>query len=211
MNRAATREMVESARAAVQALAGQLELAEKLEGFEAERWDGSQVSSPVLQIDDFSAIPFLVDITGVEEYQHRARLRDDARRFETWENSYALRAGLVAAIDYADAIGMELIENRVGTLAKRARKHLAQHPRISLQDIGRTQCGIVSFSIDGKDPERVVQDMSRAGFAIGTSTPASTRLDSERRNLPELLRIAPHYYNTEDEIDSAINHVFSLL
>jgi cysteine desulfurase/selenocysteine lyase len=141
----------------------------------------------------------------------RYELRDDARRFETWENSYALRAGLVAAIDYADAIGMELIENRVGALAKRARKHLAQHPRISLQDIGRTQCGIVSFSIDGKDPERIVQDMSRAGFAIGTSTPASTRLDSERRNLPELLRIAPHYYNTEAEIDSAIDHVFSLL
>lgn len=32
-------------------------------------------SLPVLNLDDVSAIPFLVDIEGVEEYQHRARLR----------------------------------------------------------------------------------------------------------------------------------------
>ncbi len=30
---------------------------------------------PTLHLDDVSAIPFLVDIAGVEEYQHRARLR----------------------------------------------------------------------------------------------------------------------------------------
>ena len=30
---------------------------------------------PSLQLDDVSGIPFLSDIAGVEEYQHRARLR----------------------------------------------------------------------------------------------------------------------------------------
>ena len=38
-------------------------------------WDGSPPRYPVLHLDDTSAIPFLVDIAGVEEYQHRARLR----------------------------------------------------------------------------------------------------------------------------------------
>jgi hypothetical protein len=38
-------------------------------------WDGAARDVPTLHIDDLSAIPFLVDIAGVEEYQHRARLR----------------------------------------------------------------------------------------------------------------------------------------
>ncbi len=46
--------------------------------------------------------------------------------------------------------------------------------------------------------------MSAAGFAIGTSGPGNTRIDAERRDLPEMLRIAPHYYNTEDEISAAV-------
>jgi selenocysteine lyase/cysteine desulfurase len=39
---------------------------------------------------------------------------------------------------------------------------------------------------------------------IGTSSPDSTRLDSEARRLPILLRAAPHYYNTSEELDRLI-------
>lgn len=41
------------------------------------RWRGTaeEISRPTLHLDDVSAIPFLVDIAGVEEYQHRGRLR----------------------------------------------------------------------------------------------------------------------------------------
>ena len=66
------------ASAAVRPLAERLELESGLREFEAERWDGRPIRSPVLHVDDFSAIPFLVDITGVEEYQHRSRLRAGA-------------------------------------------------------------------------------------------------------------------------------------
>jgi hypothetical protein len=44
----------------------------------------------------------------------------------------------------------------------------------------------------------------QAGFVIGASVASSTRLDSERRDLPTLLRIAPHCYNTEAEISRAV-------
>ena len=65
-------------RARVEPLAERLELARELEPYEAFRWDGRPVGTPIVHIDDFAAIPFLVDITGVEEYQHRARLRATA-------------------------------------------------------------------------------------------------------------------------------------
>lgn len=68
-------ELIERARRMVAPLAERLEMAERLEPYTAQMWDGSATPYPVLHFDDFSEIPFLVDITGVEEYQHRARLR----------------------------------------------------------------------------------------------------------------------------------------
>ena len=68
----------QSARLAIRSLAARLDLEHRLEAYEAWRWAGGAIEEPVLHIDDFSGIPFLVDITGVEEYQHRARLRAGA-------------------------------------------------------------------------------------------------------------------------------------
>jgi hypothetical protein len=63
------------AQQAVRSLAERLDLEGRLAAFGAHRWDGTPIDGPILHIDDFSGIPFLVDISGVEEYQHRARLR----------------------------------------------------------------------------------------------------------------------------------------
>ncbi len=138
-------------------------------------------------------------------------LREDARRFETWENAYALRAGLGVAIDYADALGMQAIEARVTALAAHCREVLGQLPRVELRDIGTRQCGIVSFSVDGVDPEYIVAQLGLAGFVVGASTPASTPVDAQRRALPTVVRIAPHYYNTSAEIDACAGHLSGLI
>ena len=53
--------------------------------------------------------------------------------------------------------------------------------------------------------------MSEAGFTIGSVDPESTLIDSEKRNLPTLLRMAPHYYNTEEEIEKAVKQISLLL
>lgn len=65
----------ERARLAIRPMAARLNLESQLEAYSAWRWRGEPTDGPVLHIDDFSGIPFLVDITGVEQYQHRARLR----------------------------------------------------------------------------------------------------------------------------------------
>ncbi len=127
-------------------------------------------------------------------------LRSDARRFETWENAYALRAGLGAAFDYMDAIGIEAIHARVTALAGLMRERLAAIPGATVRDLGRQPCAIVSFDIAGLEADAAVAAMRAEGFVLGTSTAASTRIDAERRHLPTLIRLAPHYYNTEDEI-----------
>lgn len=132
----------------------------------------------------------------------RYELRDDARRFETWENAYALRAGLGAAVAYANDIGMESIRDRAWALADGLRARLSTLPGARVCDLGGDKCAIVSFMIDGlDDPRAVVASLRDQGIKIGTSDPESTRLDSEARRLPVVFRAAPHYYNTEDELD----------
>jgi hypothetical protein len=75
MAKETTAQIVERAAAAVAPLGAELDLASRLEPFADRCWDGSELHWPVLHLDDFSGIPFLIGITGVEEYQHRARIR----------------------------------------------------------------------------------------------------------------------------------------
>ena len=157
--------------------------------------------------------PVMIDHFGAPWVSKNTyELRKDARRFETWENSYALRIGLGEAITYAEEIGIDLIHERVQLLARLNRKLLSEVKNVQVRDIGTEQCGIISFSIEEeKDPKKIVDQMSEAGFTIGSVDPESTLIDSEKRNLPTLLRMAPHYYNTEEEIEKAVKQISLLL
>ncbi len=155
--------------------------------------------------------PAVVDLhsaTWVARDQYE--LRADARRFENWENAYALHAGLGAAIEYADRIGIDRIEARVASLAEFCRDAIADQPGMTVRDLGLRRCGIVSVEVDG-DAGALVAQMTARGFALGTSSPTSTRLDFEKRGLPTLIRIAPHYYNTEDEISACVETLGQLV
>ena len=59
---------------ALAGFAARLDLEARLAPFAPQRWRGGR-DSPTLHLDDVSGIPFLVGVSGVEEYQHRARLR----------------------------------------------------------------------------------------------------------------------------------------
>jgi cysteine desulfurase / selenocysteine lyase len=139
------------------------------------------------------------------------RLRDDARRFETWENNYAARLGLGASVDYALDIGIGPIEQRCRVLSDRLRGGLASVRGIRIRDLGRAPGAIVSFTLEGYEAEAVVSDAAAAGITIGASDPSSTRIDAEIRSLPPVVRASPHYYNTEAEIDRLIAHLAGLV
>jgi selenocysteine lyase/cysteine desulfurase len=141
----------------------------------------------------------------------RYKLRDDARRFENWENAYALRLGLGAAVDYALDIGIEAISARAFELGNRLRAALAALPRVTVYDLGRHPGAIVTFAIDGKESAAVRQALAAKNINLTTSSPDSTLLDATARRLPVLVRASPHYYNSEAEIDAAVAAVKALL
>ncbi|MXW01883.1 MAG: hypothetical protein F4000_10790 [Holophagales bacterium] len=61
--------------AAVAEFRDRLDLERRLRPFEALRYRVSDAGTRAIHLDDFAAIPFLDGVSGVEHYQHRARLR----------------------------------------------------------------------------------------------------------------------------------------
>jgi selenocysteine lyase/cysteine desulfurase len=133
-----------------------------------------------------------------------------AKRFETWERSGVILAGLAAAVEQALELGLDAIGERAAGLGTRLRGQLAALPRVSTHDQGRDPCAIVTITVEGVPAEAVKAELSAAGINVTTTTPADDPLDTEVRKLPELVRLSPHYYNTEAELDRAVEVVAGL-
>jgi cysteine desulfurase / selenocysteine lyase len=134
--------------------------------------------------------------TSTEGYE----IRRDARRFENWESYVAGRLGLGAAAEYAMAIGLEPIWERVKALADTLRRSLGEIPGVTLRDLGHERCGIVTFTVEGLSAKELRATLSKARINTTTSSLFSTRYDMTARALDLLLRASVHYYNTEEEI-----------
>ncbi|MGH9215515.1 MAG: aminotransferase class V-fold PLP-dependent enzyme, partial [Acidimicrobiales bacterium] len=128
-------------------------------------------------------------------------VRTDARRFENWESNMAARAGLRAAVAYARSWGLDAIAERVGRMAESLRGRLSEVPRVRVHDLGRQRSGIVTFTVHGVAAEDVRARLRGQGINVSVSDASSTRLDSERRQLPPLIRASVHYVTTGAELD----------
>jgi selenocysteine lyase/cysteine desulfurase len=131
----------------------------------------------------------------------RYEVRPDARRFENWESYVAGRIGLGVAVDYALALGLEAIRERIVTLADGLRARLDALPGVTVRDLGREKCGIVSFTVQGRSPRELEQRLRAERINVSVSNAASTRFDMDARGLDEVVRASVHVYNTEAELD----------
>jgi cysteine desulfurase / selenocysteine lyase len=134
--------------------------------------------------------------TGRDTYE----VRSDARRFENWETYYAGKIRLGVAVRYALEFGLEAIEERVQNLAEQLRHGLNQIPRVTVQDLGKFKCGIVTFTVDGLEAKEIQMRLRRQGINVSVSIQEYARLDLEVRNLPSVVRASVHYFNSEAEV-----------
>ncbi len=145
--------------------------------------------------------PFL-DLHAAEwTASDRFEIRPDARRFENWETNFAGKVGLGVAVDYALDIGLEAIRDRVYALAESLRISLTDIPGVAVRDIGKERCGIVTFTAEGRSAGEIKDVLAARAINVSVAPPASTLLDSEARNLGEMVRASVHYFNTDQEIE----------
>ena len=131
----------------------------------------------------------------------RYEMRPDARRFENWEANYAGKIGLGVAIDYALEWGMDTIWRRIQTLAYQLRTRLSPLPGVIVRDRGVKQCGIVTFTVEDKEPEELRKTLAQHNINVSVTTRSSTLLDMDARGLTNMVRASVHYYNSEEEVE----------
>jgi len=146
--------------------------------------------------------PPMLDLHAARWVAHdRYEMRPDARRFESWECSVAAKIGLGVALGYTLSWGLEAIWARVRALAEALRARLVGLPGVTVHDLGRERCGIVSLAVQGWRPETLRCALAEQRINVSTSTRSSTMLDMDDRGLTELLRASVHYYNSEEEVE----------
>ena len=128
------------------------------------------------------------------------KTRSDARRFELYEKNRALGLGLGKAVEYALHIGTDKIWQRIQYLAGIMRNQLQAIKDITVHDIGGEQCGIVTFSVEGKDSTFVKNMLAEKHINVSVALAKSTLFYADKNHLGSIIRASVHYYNTEEEI-----------
>jgi selenocysteine lyase/cysteine desulfurase len=156
--------------------------------------------------------PLFIDMRGADWIaEDRYQAARTARRFENWEFAWALVLATGVAAQYAIDIGIENIRDRVQALATQLRTALSEIDGVRLLDRGSELCGIVSVAFDSGDPA----DLAAKLRARRINTTAQIRIyaviDYEQKGVSASLRLSPHYFNTEQEIDEAAATLQELL
>ncbi|MGI8780104.1 MAG: aminotransferase class V-fold PLP-dependent enzyme [Solirubrobacteraceae bacterium] len=122
---------------------------------------------------------------------------DSARRFEGGMPNIIGIAGLGGSLELLLAAGVDSIWAHVDALCEHACEGLARLGATLLSERGAGErSGIVSFAFPGHDAGALGAALRARGFAFGARSGA--------------LRIAPHGYNTGEEIDRALHALAEL-
>lgn len=149
--------------------------------------------------------PLFVDMRGARWIDAETyAFEDSARRYEDWEFPYALVLGQGAAVRYALDVGIEAAQTRAWALAAYARERLERILTVRLLDRGRNKCAIVTASMAGKCARDAVPYLRDLGINTSAALREHSLFDFEKKRVQSALRISPHYYNTEAEIDSLV-------
>lgn len=116
-----------------------------------------------------------------EEIEYR--LSSDARRYETGNMNFSAITGVKKSLEILSPFKADMYK-RVSMLSNRLREGLLTIPGVNLLTPIHSKSGITLFS--GRDIEQILKNNITVNYRSG-------------------IRVSPHFYNTEDEIDCFLN------
>ena len=150
--------------------------------------------------------PLFVDMRGATWKSPDAyEIAESAKRYEDWEFPYALVLGLGAAARYAAKVGAAVAMERSFAHAKRLREEIAKISGANVLDRGSQQCAIVTASFAGRSGDEIVSKLAKQSVNTSVTLQWFGLLDLGERNIESAVRISPHYYNTDEEINTCLD------
>ena len=154
--------------------------------------------------------PFLdqhaAELISPTEYE----VYETARKFENWEQNFAGKYALGVAIEYALNWGLDVIQQRVYSLADYLREQLDGNSEILVEDVGIEKCGIVTFRSNSRNAYDIKALLSSNNVNVSVSDGSGSLISFEQRGLDQLVRASVHYFNTKEEIDQLITLIETL-
>ncbi len=139
-------------------------------------------------------------------------LRQDARMLEQSESSVALKLGLLAALDTAQAEGWTQRFAAIAERARQLRSALADVPGLRLHSLAAApaDCGIVPFTLQGHTPAQVQQALLQGHIQVAASGMGFTPLDMQARGLSAVVRASVSAHTTDADIQALVQALQTL-
>jgi len=163
------------------------------------------VSDRALKRGDF---PLYIDMRGADWVSADGFApAPDARRFENWEFAYSLVLGMGEAARYALGVGVERGGHRARDLAATLRRKLTELKGIRVLDRGSELAAIVTIEVAGWDATELSKLLRTRGINTSASLRAYAVIDMDEKRAASALRLSPHYYNTESEVERVVEEL----
>ncbi len=145
--------------------------------------------------------PLLLDMRGADWTEYNDyELFKTAKRFEHWEISYASLLAAKHAIQYANHIGLDNIEAYNKILSEKLRNRLKDRG-FKVWDWGNHLSSIVTFSGPDGDLENIQRVLKENNVFFSVTYKNSALIDFTNKKINGIVRLSPHYFNTQDEIE----------
>ncbi len=130
-------------------------------------------------------------------------------RFEAGTGNIADAAGLAAAIEYVERIGLPNIAAYEHALLEHATAGLRGVPGLRLIGTAPNKASIASFVLDGYEPAEVGSALNEEGIAVRAGHHCAQPI-LRRFGLEATVRPSFAFYNTHDEVDALVAAVHRL-
>lgn len=127
-------------------------------------------------------------------------LKPTAIRFENWEANIAAKIGLGVAVDYVLQVGIEAIETRVLSLANTFRGMLSEIEGVTIRDMGKYKCGIVTFTVENRSTDDIHEAFQKHKINTSLSRRSTAVMDLGSRGIESVVRASLHYYLNQDDL-----------
>jgi len=140
----------------------------------------------------------------MEVFPERSTYKDPPHKFEAGTMNIAQEIGLIAAIDYLEALGMDAVREHERELARYAIDRLSE---AGATVFGPTDLelrgGAVSFWYKDIHPHDLAQVLDQDGVCVRPGHHCAQIL-MRRLGVPATTRASFYVYNTPDEVDALV-------